>query len=129
MPLVTIDSLPPTDASRVPEMIASIRHFGARAMNCSEDNIWVIFRPIPSGYYVQGHAPAIFPQEKSHPPIVIIRAHVGRSREVKSAFVAAVAKAIGEGLSIPAENVWIHYLETQLEDVWFNGHWANGSLI
>ena len=128
MPLVTIDSLPPTDASAIPEMIANIRDSGAAALKCPQSNIWVIFRPIQPGYYVQGDAPATLPQEKSHPPIVIIRAHVGRTRELKSAFVAAVAKAVGKGLSVPPENVWIHYLETQLEDVWFEGHWSNGSL-
>lgn len=127
MPLVVIESLPPKDPSAIARMISDIRNMGAKAMECPTSNIWVIFRPVQPGYYAQGDQLATFPQSKSHPPIVIIRAHVGRTREMRGRFVAAVAGAVGVGLSISPENVWIHYQETRLEDVWYGGHWANGS--
>jgi phenylpyruvate tautomerase PptA (4-oxalocrotonate tautomerase family) len=117
MPLLNIQSLAPTEPAAIARMIQEVRDAGARALRCSADNIWVVFQAIETGQYSHGH-------EKSHPAIVVIRAQSGRPAGLRESFVKAVAEAIGRGLSIPSENVWIHYQEMRPEDVWFEGRWA-----
>lgn len=124
MPLVTICSLAPSDPEAIRRMVIDVRDAGSEALKCSPDNIWVMFHTVPPGYYVQGLAPATEPQAESHPPTVIVRAQVGRTHAERTDLVAAVATAVGKGLSIPAENVWVHYQEMRSEDVWFKGHWS-----
>ena len=124
MPLVTILSLPPADSGVISRMIADVRDTGAHTLRCPPSNIWVIFQPVLPGYYVQGSESAALPQEKTHPPVVVIRAQTGRSPEEREAFVIAVADAVGRGLSVPSKNVWIHYQEMKPQDVWFEGRWA-----
>lgn len=124
MPLVTINSLPPTDSEAVPRMIADVRDSGAKALGCPASNIWVIFQPVPPGYYAQDGGPASVPQKKTHPPVVVVRAQAGRSSIARKAFVTAIAAAVGKGLSVPITNVWIHYQEMQPQDVWFEGRFA-----
>ena len=105
-------------------MLIDIRDSGARALSCSPDNVWVMFHALPPGCYVQGTAPADTPREKTHPPVVIAKLQKGRKREELDAFVAAVATAVGRGLSVPSDNVWVQYEEMRSEDVWFRGHWS-----
>ncbi len=125
MPLLIIHSLPPADPGTIPQLIVDVRDAGARALGCPKSNIWVVFQPIAPGHYVQGEgAPARAPQPDSHPPCIILRAQVGRTQAERSALVSAVAAAVGRGLSVPAENVWVYYEEMRSEDVWFNGRWS-----
>jgi phenylpyruvate tautomerase PptA (4-oxalocrotonate tautomerase family) len=124
MPLLIIHSLAPADPTAIPRMIADVRDVGARALDCATSNIWVMFHAVPPGYYVQGDIAADTPQQSTHPPVVIARAQVGRTLAEREAFVSAVAAAVGRGLSVPAENVWIYYDEMRSEDVWFGGAWA-----
>jgi phenylpyruvate tautomerase PptA (4-oxalocrotonate tautomerase family) len=125
VPLLIIHSLPPADPGAVPRMIVDVRDAGARALGCPTSNIWVMFHALPPGCYLQGDgAAASTPQATTHPPVVIARAQVGRTPAERSSFVAAVAAAVGRGLSVPAENVWIYYDEMRSEDVWFGGRWS-----
>jgi phenylpyruvate tautomerase PptA (4-oxalocrotonate tautomerase family) len=124
VPLLIIHSLPPADPDIVPQMLAELRDEGARAFRCSPNNIWVMFNAIPPGAYVQGLLPASSPQEASHPPCVIIRVQSGRGPEERDALVRATAAVLGRRLSVPIENVWIHYQEMRPEDVWFGGRWS-----
>jgi phenylpyruvate tautomerase PptA (4-oxalocrotonate tautomerase family) len=127
VPLIIIHSLHPneTDATAIPRMITDVRDAGARALGCPVANIWVMFHALPPGHYLQGDAaPATVPDATTHPPCVIVRAQVGRTPRERDAFVAAVAAAVGRGLAVPAEHVWIYYDEMRSEDVWFNGRWS-----
>jgi phenylpyruvate tautomerase PptA (4-oxalocrotonate tautomerase family) len=125
MPLVSIHSLPPSDVARIESLIVDVRDSGAAALRCSPSNIWVMFHALPPGQYVQGEgAPAMRLDASSHPPVVIIRAQAGRTREERTALVASVAAAVARGLGVPADNVWVHYQEMRSEDVWFGGHWS-----
>lgn len=54
MPIVIVLSLPPEDLEKIPPMISEIRDTGARALQCSASNVWVMFQPVPAGYYLQG---------------------------------------------------------------------------
>jgi phenylpyruvate tautomerase PptA (4-oxalocrotonate tautomerase family) len=105
-------------------MLPEVRDAGAAALRCSPDNIWVMFLAVRPGCYLQGEEPAALPQASTHPPVVIAKAQSGRSPEQRTAFVTAVAAAVGRGLSVPPENIWIHYQEMRPEDVWFQGRWA-----
>jgi phenylpyruvate tautomerase PptA (4-oxalocrotonate tautomerase family) len=124
MPLLIIHSLPPADDTVVARMLVDIRDTGARALNCSPDNVWVMFHALPPGCYVQGTTVAKVPQHQTHPPVVIAKLQKGRRREELDAFMSAIAAAVGRGLSLPAENVWIQYEEMRSEDVWFHGRWS-----
>ena len=125
MPLLSIHSLAPADPTAISRMLVDVRDAGARALSCPPSNIWVMFHAVPPGCYLQGVGePAALPQDDTHPPVVIARAQIGRSPAERDAFVAAIAEAVGRGLSVPPGNVWIHYQEMRSEDVWFNGHWS-----
>lgn len=124
MPLLIIHSLPPADPSAVAPMLVDIRDSGARALRCSTDNVWVMFHALPPGCYLQGEALADTPRERTHPPVVLAKMQAGRTREEIDAFVSAVAAAVARGLSVPSENVWVHYDEMRSEDVWFGGRWS-----
>ena len=124
MPLIIIHSLPPSDPEVVSQMLTEVRDSGARAFDCSPNNIWVMFNAIPVGSYVQGLVPASAPCATSHPPCVIIRVQSGRGPREREALVKATATVIGQRLSVPADNVWIHSQEMRPEDVWFQGRWS-----
>lgn len=107
-------------------MLEEVQSEGAKSLGCALDNVWVMFHPVESEHYLHRGRVAT-PEPNSHPPVVIIRANTGRPPEIRKAFARAVAQSIGRGLSIPAEQVWIHYQEMRLEDVWFQEHWASES--
>jgi len=124
MPIIFIKSLPPANLGTIPEMISEIRASGAKALRCPESNVWVVFQPVQPAYYVQADDPAIYPNDKTHPPLILVKAQSGRSMADKEAFVRAVATAVAHGLSISSKNVWIHYEEMQPQDIWFDGRWT-----
>ena len=113
MPLVTIQSLPPRDQWTISTMLADVRDSGAAALRCLPDNIWVLFQPVQAGHYLQGGEPAMGLRNDSHPPIVIVRAQVGRTKEEKERLVVSVVSAVARGLSVPEKNVWVHYQEME----------------
>ena len=124
MPLVTINFFPPDDPKVITTMLEDIRDSGSKTLGCSPDNIWVIFQPVKSGYYIQGNEVTTQARETTHPPVVIIRAQSGRSPTEREKFAESVAAAVGRGLSVKSKNVWIHYQEMSPKDVWFDGHWS-----
>ena len=124
MPIVFINSLPPSDSSVIGRMSAEVRDLGAGALNTSRGNIWVIFQPIQPGNYLHGENLGSSPQQNLYPVVVIIKAQAGRSSADRGNFVKAVTNSIGRNLSIPANNVWVHYQEMNPKDVWFEGSWA-----
>lgn len=124
MPLLIIHSLPPADPQAIPRMLVDLRDSGARALGCPPTNIWVMFHAVPPGCYLQGDQPAQLPQASSHPPVVILRVQQGRTAQEREALVRAVAAAVGRGLSVPPENVWIYYDEMRSADVWFGGRFS-----
>ena len=115
MPIINIKSFPPSDSTAITRMITDVQSVGAKALKCAPSNVWVMFQPLLPDHYVQS---------EKYPPVVVIRAQAGRTPTEKSQFVAAVANAVSQGLSVAAEDVWIHYQEMRPEDVWFEGHWA-----
>ena len=111
MPLVIIKSLAPADSGALAPMLEDVRDAGARAIGDAPSNIWVMFEPLPPACYLQ----------ETRVPVVLIKAKSGRTREQREAFMAAVATAVGKGLSVPAGGVWVHYDEIRPEDVRY-GH-------
>ena len=116
MPIVIIKSVLPTDLNIVTDIGNNIRKLGSQALQCSSDNVWVIFEPLEAKY-----------NDKNSPPVVLIKAQAGRSHEMREAFVKAVATGVGRGLSISPNKVWIHYEEMKPQDIWFEGKWVKGS--
>lgn len=122
MPLITIKSLPPESPKKIPQMLTEVRDLGAHAFDTTPSNIWVLFRAIEPGHYLQSTGePASTPQPNSHPPIVIVRAQKGRTAEQKSSLARTVAECVGRGLSIPSANVWIYFQELEVGGVFFGG--------
>ncbi len=104
-------------------MLSEIQDTGAEALQCARENIWVTFQELLSDCYLQDKT-AQRPQKNSHPPIVIVRAQVGRTAAQKETFVRGISKAVARGLLIAEGNVWIHYQEISPNDVWFNEQWS-----
>jgi phenylpyruvate tautomerase PptA (4-oxalocrotonate tautomerase family) len=122
MPIVNINSAPPTDSSAIPEMIERIRDAGALALKTPRDNVWVTFTPLQ--YYLNGEGPASAKRTETPPPIVVVKAQSGRGPSERSAFVEAIAAEVGRGLSVSPEKVWIQFQEMSPRDVWYGGHWS-----
>ena len=120
MPLVTIYAPPPVAPQSISKTISDIQKVGAAALNCGTENIWVVFQTFSS----TSLSADFF--DGTHGPVVIVKAQGGRPAEQREAFMKAMAKAIGEGLSYSPEKVWIHYQEMQPQDIWFGG-WSNKS--
>ena len=124
MPIVEIRSLPPKDPTKIPEMLKRCAVDGARAFAIPESKVWALFEEVRPGWYVEGSAEAPHPGDSTHPPLVLVRALSGRDMHKKTSFMKAICKAIGEGLSIPPSNVWIHLIEMEKSHVWHDGAFA-----
>lgn len=118
MPLINITSSQPVNLESISKMISDIRLKSSTALQCSIENIWVIYQPLESHHYVQKQ------DDLKNSPIVTIKAKSGPSHDQKTALAKAVANAIGDALEMPPENIWIHYEEMKPQDVWFNYQWS-----
>jgi phenylpyruvate tautomerase PptA (4-oxalocrotonate tautomerase family) len=107
MPIVFIKSA--KSVTRVPELLEDVRNSAAAALGCEPSNVWPVLEPVAPGPF---------------PPIVLIKANVGRTIEQRRHFASAVADAVGRGLGVPADEVWIHYEEMQPRDIWHKGNWS-----
>jgi phenylpyruvate tautomerase PptA (4-oxalocrotonate tautomerase family) len=117
MPIVQIYSEPPQQPDIVPKLIDHVRDFGAKALKCDPNNVWVIFSEVKSGH-------ALRDTQGNFTPIVMIKANHGRTITEKENFVRAIALAISEALLIPTEQIWIHYQEINHADIWHKDQWA-----
>ena len=109
MPLITVRAQAPLRQEVIPRIVNEIRESGAQALGCPTSNLWVTVRE---------------EQTADHPPVALIHALSGRTRNEKETLVRAVAAAVGRGLSVDPKSVWIYYQEMDPQEVWFEGHWA-----
>lgn len=121
MPIAIVHSLPPPNRAVIPRMLENITQAGARAAGCDPDQFWAVFQEIRPGEYYEGDLSSEEPGSGTHPPIVVLRALAGRTPAVRLAVCQALARVIGDALSIPPENVWIHWQEMQPSDVFAGG--------
>ena len=121
MPIVTIEAVNIKDESAVRPMLSEIQRIGARALNCSESNIWVVFKPLEPDFYIQ--APGEIWNEQA--VMVTIKAQTGRTKDAKNAFVKGIAEAIATTLFISSKKVWIYYQEMNPQDIWFDDRWTS----
>ena len=122
MPIVTIRSLPPGPADRT---IAATRIADAIAAAASVEpsDIWIVWADIaPGGYVAAGEAPREQPAS-THPPLVEISSGSGRSPEIVDAMLAAAARAIGEELGLPEQNVRVVYAEVPPRRIYSRGRY------
>ena len=117
MPIIHIHATQTPDSAQLSKIILKIRLKSSEALQCSIDNIWVIFQNHSQDHYVQ------FDQAPSN-PLVIIQANEGRSLEMRTRFVEAVTHVISEGLSISKDSIWIHYQEMKPQNIWYQGKWT-----
>ena len=113
MPIVMIHAHPPKEKASLKAILTEIQEEGAKALHTTVDNIWPAFFPFQPGHY---------PENLS--PFVIVKAHRGRTPQMKEEFMRVISKATARGLSLPSEKIWIHYQETEPKDVWFQDHWG-----
>lgn len=120
MPIITVQAIAPSDPGRVAGLIEDVRLASAQALKCPSSNVWVIFQALDPGHYQRSSdvtVPSSMPTP--HPPIVWISANEGRALIEREALVSAISEAVGRGLTIPAENVWVHYQEIKRCSVTF----------
>ncbi|MGZ3775586.1 MAG: tautomerase family protein [Pseudobdellovibrionaceae bacterium] len=120
MPIVTIHTKDFPAKEIVKQMIEDIQLQGAKALNCSPENIWVVFQPISENYYSKG--PGV-----RATPIVYINALTGRSESIRTNFTRIVVDLIACHLSIKKETVWVYYHEMSPSQVWSQGNWMTKS--
>jgi phenylpyruvate tautomerase PptA (4-oxalocrotonate tautomerase family) len=118
MPLITIRSARSYDNEAIQEMLQAIRKAGADALDCATENIWVRFEAIPASWYAQSDDPT------QNSPLVTIQAKAGRTPQQPDLLTRATAEAVGQGLSVHPSQVWIHYLEMNPQDIWYEGRWS-----
>ena len=118
MPIISIQAASPDNPTFLPRMLTDIREASAQALKCPTHNIWVIFDPISPAQSSPGDDLHVLP------PLVTIRANVGRTPDERQSLASAVAKEVGRGLSVPSHRVWIHYQEMRPQDIWFNDRWT-----
>ena len=128
MPIVMVHAFAPADPSVVPRMLVEVRDAGARAFACAASNIWVMFLPLAPGAYVQGEVhtemPATHERGGPRPPVVVIKAQLGRSDAERERLVRAISEVVGRALGVNDDDVWIHYESMRPQDVWYGSRWA-----
>ena len=107
MPIITIHAKAPI--SKI--LNVEIQEAAAKAMEDSPENFWVSSVELDADW--------------SHPPYITVLAKRGRTEKTKRRFVEAVAEAAAKRLGTKPENIWIHYQELNLNEVWFYGRWAS----
>jgi phenylpyruvate tautomerase PptA (4-oxalocrotonate tautomerase family) len=110
MPVVSIRALPvpaldrSRAATRISEAIAAVA-------GIKPTDIWVVWSDLaPGSYVIAGSAPTDQPAP-THPPLVEISSASGRPTDVVDAMLAAAARAIGDQLGVPEDNVRVVYAE------------------
>lgn len=74
-----------------------------------------MFQPLLKNHFF----PNSSEESDSYIPIVIVKAKGGRTPAEKSSLALAVTGAVGRGLSIPNERVWLQFEEMNPADIWF----------
>src|ERR1044072_5920843 len=103
MPIVHVrsKSIPIPSAN---QLVADVREAGAKALKCDPSSIWVVYEAFPETVLL-GNG------QTEYLTIVTVKAQAGRSSEMRTAFVSAIANTVGKIMKIPPGEVWIQYQE------------------
>lgn len=104
MPIVTVTALP-ADEPTVDRVLARIVADVATAVGCLPGDVWASYVAAPAQHIGERRATGA-----EQCPIVVIR---GRARDDQTilAALAAAAGAVETGLGVPAEDVWLQWID------------------
>lgn len=121
MPVIEIRALPQkAGVDRAAAMSRACEALAAAA-GVRPGAMWATWAELDPALYVEFDARVAVQPDESHPPLVEIVAFEGRSPETIEAMIVAVAQALGAGLRIPPENLFITYREAARGRLWTNG--------
>jgi len=104
MPIVTVTALP-ADEPTVDRVLSRVVVDVAAAVGCPKGDVWVSYVPASAQHIGERRAT---PSEQC--PIVVMR---GRVRDVDTVLAAlsAAASAVEAELGVPAEDVWLQWID------------------
>ena len=120
MPIIEIQALidqPPA----IGELLKKTAQAAADALGIELKRVWATFKPIEAGAYLEGGVLRQTNDALEVAPIVDIRALHGRPADKKRACLEAVARAVGQGLGVDPDNVFVEYREIPSGHVFTGG--------
>lgn len=106
MPVVTVQSQRPLDMGRIDRLLVAIPEALGAALSCATGEVWVYWTAVDA--CVNADERRAF---EGHCPLVTIRARAWRPDEHVRAGLVATAEATAAALGVPAEDVWVHWVE------------------
>lgn len=116
MPVVTVHALPSPDPADLSRLLEQVPVRLAAALGQAPRTVWV--HVVPSVAMSVGPEPRAF---EGHCPQVVVRARSGRAGEVVQAGLRATAEAVADALSLPVEDVWVHWVDIKPGRVFAGG--------
>ncbi len=106
MPIIRIEALGGAPAN--PEkLLRPTAEAAAAALGIDPLRCWVVFRTIGDGHYFEGGRTRTAAEALQVAPLVTISLREGRPDAAIRAAIRAVAEAVGKGLGLPADYVFV----------------------
>lgn len=121
MPVISIRALPQAPGVDRAAAMSKATTAVAAVLGIDARRVWATWTEVEPGLFVEGDVVAQVQPQTTHPPIVDIIAFEGRPPELVERIVRAVVDALGEGLSLPASNLFVTYSEARSGRLWTGG--------
>ena len=110
MPIIRIEALGGAPAD-LDGLLTSTSHAAAEALATTPEKVWVVFRAIEDHHYFEGGHVRTSSNMLDASPLVTLSLRVGRPDEAIRRALRAIAVAVGRGLGIAPDEVFVECRE------------------
>ncbi len=110
MPIIRIEAIGGAPAD-LDGLLADTSRAAAAALGTSPAKVWVTFRGIADHHYFEGGRIRTSVEAMDVAPLVTLALRAGRPDAAIRAALRAIAEAVGQGLGVPADNVFVECRE------------------
>jgi phenylpyruvate tautomerase PptA (4-oxalocrotonate tautomerase family) len=121
MPVIHILALPQSSEVKIPTVVAAVSSRVASVMNIPPQQVWTIWRTVEPAHYCEGGDVAKTQPRDTHPPVANIMAYEGRTPEMISRVLEAIAQTLCEHLHIDSGNAFVTWTELRAGRVYTGG--------
>jgi hypothetical protein len=120
MPILRIEALPQKPKVDIQRALRRVCVELSKIYECKPEQVWATWRPIESGFFVEGENAAEFQQDGTHPPIANLICFEGKPPETIARMLEVGSKVLSEELGIPG-NIFMYYTEARSGQVFTGG--------
>lgn len=110
MPIIRIEALGGAPAD-LDGLLVRTSRAAAEALETTPEQCWVTFRAILDHHYYEDGRVRTALEAMDVSPLVTLTLKVGRPDAAIRKALRAIAEAVGGGLGVPADNVFVHCIE------------------